>query len=88
MRDQMFRRAVHRPSVTHEPTIPWSAGRETCGIAVWGANIRLDLAVALACVPWAITGGGVPDPASAAFLLAMAGVAGRSGVAWTRLTRF
>ncbi|MGW9211029.1 hypothetical protein ACWGR4_29095 [Embleya sp. NPDC055664] len=50
-------------------------------------NVRLDLVVAVASVPWALAAGGVPDPATAAFLLAMAGVAGRSGFGWARLRR-
>lgn len=85
--DQMYRRVFHRPSVTHEPTIPWTAGRETCGVCVCAVNVRLDLVVAVVSVPWALAAGGVPDPATAAFLLAMAGVAGRSGFGWARLRR-
>ncbi|MYV98389.1 hypothetical protein [Streptomyces sp. SID3343] len=88
MRDQLFRGAFHRPSMTYEPTIPWTEARETLGIAVWSANIRLSLVVPAVSVPWAIAGEQILDPTKVAFLLAMAGVAGRSAVGWTRLTRF
>ncbi|MGW1997766.1 hypothetical protein [Embleya sp. NPDC001921] len=73
--------------MTHEPTIPWPEVMETRVAEIRSATVRLSLLVSMVAALWAVASEGVLDPGKATFLLALAGIAGRSTVGYVRVRR-